>query len=79
LLTLLQKYLEFTGNSNEQQKWLNQFTWELARHSIGEELVVYPSFESKLGVEGKAIADQDRKEHQTAKDLLYQLQSMNAG
>lgn len=25
-------------------RWQNQFTWELARHSIGEELVVYPAF-----------------------------------
>ena len=74
-----QKYCSNKGNANEQQKWLNQFTWELARHSIGEELVVYPLFEDKLGAEGKSIADQDRKEHQKAKDILYELQNMNAG
>jgi len=79
LESFYKKYLDNKGNKNEQQKWLNQFTWELARHSIGEELVVYPSFESKLGAEGKAIADQDRKEHQGAKDILYKLQNMNAG
>jgi len=79
LKSYYQKYHSNKGNAHEQQKWLNQYVWELARHSIGEELVLYPFFEKKLGAEGKAIADQDRKEHQKAKDLLYELQSLNAG
>jgi hemerythrin superfamily protein len=44
----------------------NQFTWELARHSIGEELVVYPAFEKNLA-NGKSMADKDRREHQTVR------------
>jgi flavin-dependent dehydrogenase len=52
------------ATTNEKKKeWRNQFTWELARHSIGEELVVYPEFERLLR-NGKAMADKDRKEHQ---------------
>ena len=43
-------------------RWQNQLTWELARHSIGEELVVYPAME-KLLPNGKELADKDRKEH----------------
>lgn len=46
-------------------RWQNQFTWELARHSIGEELVVYPAFAKHLGGQGQAMADKDRAEHQT--------------
>ena len=38
----------------------NQFTWELARHSIGEELVVYPAFVKYLGAKGQEMADKDR-------------------
>ncbi|KAH8115032.1 hypothetical protein DFH11DRAFT_1743209 [Phellopilus nigrolimitatus] len=41
-----------------------ELTWEIARHAIGEELVVYPLMEKHLGVEGKKLADQDRADHQ---------------
>jgi hypothetical protein len=32
-------------DDDEKVRWQNQFTWELARHSIAEELVVYPAME----------------------------------
>lgn len=51
------------GNHDHQDRYGNQFTWELARHSVGEELVVYPAFEKYLGEKGKAMAEEDRKEH----------------
>jgi hemerythrin superfamily protein len=51
------------NNHDHQQRFGNQFTWELARHSIGEELVVYPAFEQYLGAKGKEMAEQDREEH----------------
>jgi hypothetical protein len=50
--------------ADEKKRWRNQFTWELARHSIGEELVLYPAFEKHLP-DGKAMADKDREEHLT--------------
>jgi hypothetical protein len=45
-----------------QTRYQNLFVWELARHSVGEEIVVYPVMEKQLA-DGKKIADQDRKEH----------------
>ena len=33
-------------DDDDATRWQNQFTWELARHLIGEELVVYPAFDS---------------------------------
>jgi len=57
-------------------RWQNQFTWELARHSIGEELVVYPAFAKHLGAKGQAMADKDRDEHQSVKDALYKFQKL---
>lgn len=48
---------------DHQQRYGNQFVWELARHSVGEELVVYPAFEKYLGARGKELADHDREEH----------------
>ena len=52
------------AEDDEKVRWQNQFTLELARHSIGEELLVYPAFEKNLP-DGKQMADKDRAEHQT--------------
>lgn len=63
---LEQYYNEVINNSSNHdhaQRYGNQFIWELARHSVGEELVVYPAFEKEMGKEGHAMAEHDRKEH----------------
>jgi hemerythrin superfamily protein len=52
------------NDEDTKVKWQNQLTWELARHSIGEELVVYPAMEKYLGDDGKSTAEKDRREHQ---------------
>jgi len=44
---------------DEKQRWGNQFTWELARHAIGEDLVLYPAVEKHLP-DGKELAHRDR-------------------
>ncbi|KAJ5129625.1 uncharacterized protein N7515_005664 [Penicillium bovifimosum] len=62
-------------DETERKKWQNQFTWEVARHSIGEELVVYPAFEKYLAT-GAQIANKDREEHQAVKEQLKQFQNM---
>jgi len=51
------------ADAEEQAAWQNQFTWELARHSHAEEIVVYPAFEKHV-LGGKAMAEKDRGEHQ---------------
>ncbi|PVH71633.1 hypothetical protein DL98DRAFT_577271 [Cadophora sp. DSE1049] len=63
-------------DDDSKTRWQNQFTWELARHSIGEELVVYPAFAKHLGARGQAMADKDRDEHQSVKDVLYKFQKL---
>ena len=63
---LEQYYNEIINNPNDhdhQDRYGNQFVWELTRHSVGEELIVYPAFEKYLGAEGKSMAESDRKEH----------------
>lgn len=62
----LEQYYNEVINSadrDHQQRFGNQFVWELARHSIGEELVVYPAMEKYMGTKGKEMADHDRQEH----------------
>jgi len=63
-------------DDDSKTRWQNQFTWELTRHSIGEELVVYPAFAKHLGPKGQAMADKDRDEHQSVKDALYKFQKL---
>jgi len=58
-------------------RWQNQFVWSLARHSIAEELVVYPAFEEHIpSGAGKAMADKDRAEHQQVKEHLKKFQNL---
>ncbi|OOQ90947.1 hemerythrin-like protein [Penicillium brasilianum] len=64
-----------SSTDKEKTQWQNQFVWELARHSIGEELVVYPQFEKKLP-HGQDMADKDRQEHLLVKEQLKAFQNM---
>lgn len=59
-----------------RRQWQNQFIWELARHSVAEELVLYRQFEKKLGAHGKQMADTDRNEHQKVKEILKNFEKM---
>ncbi|KAI1426903.1 hypothetical protein F5Y12DRAFT_712782 [Xylaria sp. FL1777] len=62
-------------NPDEQERYGNAFIWELARHSIAEEIVVYPAFERDIP-DGQAIADNDRAQHQNIKEQLYEFQKL---
>ncbi|PMD22457.1 hypothetical protein NA56DRAFT_570169 [Hyaloscypha hepaticicola] len=64
-------------DDDTKTRWQNQFTWELARHSIGEELVVYPAFAKHLGAKGQEMADKDRAEHQSVKEALKKFQNLS--
>lgn len=57
-------YLAAKGNADAQSRWVRQLTWEVARHAVGEEIVVYPLMEKHLGAEGRELTDHDRAEHQ---------------
>ncbi|KAL7275493.1 hypothetical protein RUND412_001551 [Rhizina undulata] len=57
-----------------RRRWQNQFSWELARHAIGEEIVLYPAYEKYVGWEGQRIADHNRDLHQRTKDDLEYFQ-----
>ncbi|KAF8645907.1 hypothetical protein AX16_007493 [Volvariella volvacea WC 439] len=67
------------GNVNAQQRWARQLTWEIACHSVGEEIVLYPLIEEKLGGEGKRMTDRDRTDHQVIKEKLAALEKMRVG
>ncbi|KAJ3532818.1 hypothetical protein NMY22_g7591 [Coprinellus aureogranulatus] len=62
-----------------QTKWANQLTWEIARHSIAEELVVYPLLEQAMGDKGHGMAEHDREDHQAVKDGLKKMEKLTVG
>lgn len=53
-----------SNDPDEQKRYQNAFVWELARHSIAEELVVYPALERAIP-DGSGRAEKDRSQHQT--------------
>ncbi|RAK98478.1 hemerythrin domain-containing protein [Aspergillus ibericus CBS 121593] len=65
--------------NDEKARWQNQFTWDLAPHSISEEIVLYPAMETHLsrGGGGGEVAEKDRVEHKIVQDLLYKFQSLH--
>jgi len=66
-----------SADDGEKTAYQDQFTWELARHSHAEELLVYPAFEKNLP-DGKVMADKDRDEHQQVKEKLKHFQNLKA-
>ncbi|OJJ36571.1 hypothetical protein ASPWEDRAFT_38176 [Aspergillus wentii DTO 134E9] len=65
-------YYELIVNSTdreEQTRWQNQFTWELARHVVAEELVFYPALEKYLE-DGEERAEKSRRQHKEIKEQL---------
>lgn len=59
--SLYQKITQ-SSDTHELIRLQNLFTWELARHLAGEELVLYPAFEKYMR-DGNDSADKDRREH----------------
>ncbi|KAI2685531.1 hypothetical protein LCP963914a_4858 [Penicillium roqueforti] len=62
---------------DEQTRFQNQFTWELARHLVGEELVVYPALIDSLP-DGQGIVDKNRLEHHGVKHQLKAFQDISS-
>lgn len=58
-----------SADATTQTEYQNQFVWELARHSIAEEIVVYPAMEKHV-INGKDMAEKDRQEHRTVSSQL---------
>ncbi|EYE94315.1 HHE domain protein [Aspergillus ruber CBS 135680] len=66
-----------SNDADEQTRAQNMFTWELARHAVAEELVVYPAMERYLGAGwGREVAERDRGEHQGIKNKLHTFQTL---
>jgi hypothetical protein len=72
---LLNKYNSTTDHS-EKLKWYKQFLYEICRHAIAEELVLYPMMREHM-VNGKLHADADLEDHRRVKEDLAKLQHID--
>jgi len=72
-------YQTCAGDADAQERWSRQLFWEVARHAVAEEIVVYPLMEKHLGAKGKELADKDRDDHQSVKEDLAKLENTAAG
>jgi hemerythrin superfamily protein len=67
---------EATDEARERRKELaDQVTIELVRHSVAEEVLVYPKVEKKVSAEE---AEHAREEHAEAEETLKQLEKLDA-
>ncbi|KAJ5943708.1 hypothetical protein N7516_003876 [Penicillium verrucosum] len=76
----LESYYNIIVNSedeDEQTRFQNQFTWELARHAVAEELVVFPALQ-KVRSDSQEKIDDDRREHSALKEMLYVFQDLKS-
>jgi hypothetical protein len=63
-------YKKASGDHEAQGRWARQLTWEIARHAVAEEIIVYPLMEKHLGSKGVELADNDRRDHTVCSHLL---------
>lgn len=52
-----------SDSRDEQIRWQNLFVWEVARNTVGEELVLYPALEKHVQG-GDRLAKKGRQENQ---------------
>jgi hemerythrin superfamily protein len=66
-----------TDEAKQRRKELaDQVTIELVRHSVAEEVLVYPQVDAKIS---KEEADHAREEHAEAEETLHRLEKLDAG
>ncbi|KAI1496909.1 hypothetical protein F5X99DRAFT_48725 [Biscogniauxia marginata] len=72
-------YPHIIDNSSldERTRYQNLFVWELARHLVAKELVVYPAMEDSLH-DGGALSKKSRNQNQKIKVKLHTFQKLKA-
>ncbi|KAJ5987778.1 hypothetical protein N7481_002988 [Penicillium waksmanii] len=60
-LALCYRRIVDAADEDEQTRHQNQFTWELARHLVGEELVLFPAMENN--VRDDPVDEQQQQHH----------------
>lgn len=73
--TVYEKFNSATSNE-EAEKWRNELVYEIARHSLAEELIMYPIMRDKFP-DGEKWFKDSNAEHHEVKQNLYDAQSID--
>ena len=73
LRVFLDKF-EKSGDFEEASKWLHQFIWEICRHSIAEEIILYPML--KKVPNGREKWNDSLEEHRKIKQILSHVEKI---
>jgi hemerythrin superfamily protein len=76
MFTELETLLETRSGTNDQLRadLVDQMTIELVRHSVAEEVVVYPAVKDKVSAEE---AERSKQEHAEAEETMKRLESLD--
>jgi len=75
----LETYYENCLNATDtdtKARWQNQLIWELARHSVAEEIVVYPVMPKAMEGRGAEFVKKDLAAHDELKTKLKELEQL---
>jgi hemerythrin superfamily protein len=64
---------EKADNDDDALRWLRQFIWDLARHSIAEEIILYPMYKDRIP-NGGNLWNKSLEEHRRLKVLLAEIE-----
>ncbi|ESK90874.1 hhe domain-containing protein [Moniliophthora roreri MCA 2997] len=70
------EYKKAAGDPKAQARWAHKLTWQIARHTISEELLIYPLCEEYLGARAEG---QNRNDYLCIKQKLSHLQTLTPG
>ncbi len=73
--TVYEKF-KAASSKDEAERWRNEFVYEIARHSIAEELILYPLMRSHFP-DGENLFQTSIKEHHEVKQNLHKAQSID--
>jgi hemerythrin superfamily protein len=73
LKVYLRKFEE-SDSFEEASRWLHQFIWDICRHAIAEEIILYPIL--KKVPDGKHKWNDSLDEHRKIKDILAQVEKI---
>jgi len=71
----LEQYYDNIVNSADksvQERYQNIFVWELARHCVGEEIILYPAIEACVK-DGLSLVTRHRLENKQVRSILRKI------
>lgn len=74
----LLELIETTADPEERRSLADSAIAEVVRHSIAEELFVYPVYEREVP-DGKDEVEHDKEEHQELDEVMKELEGLDAG